>query len=173
VAFIRKKARSQKCANHCPETWHFQSDFDSGIERGSSCHLHERSAERGIVRGRTPHHSLRVSGYSSVNARQRLLFRQIKNRRTFHRFALEGQRLKRQQHSKGPGGVVGYRFNCMVTYNPKPHTLFLVPKLNIPAREFSMVQRELEGALARLGDCREPRRRVPDFAGIASLDRRG
>jgi hypothetical protein len=48
----------------------------------------------------------------------------------------------------------------MVSYNPKPHTLFLVPKPNIPSREFSVVQRELEGALARLGDCREQTRRV-------------
>jgi hypothetical protein len=57
----------------------------------------------------------------------------------------------------------------MVTYNPKPHTLFLVPKLNIPAREFSMVQRELEGALARLGDCREPRRRVQILRELRAL----
>ena len=57
----------------------------------------------------------------------------------------------------------------MVTYNPKPHTLFLVPKLNIPPREFSIVQRELEGALARLGDCREPRRRVQILRELRAL----
>jgi hypothetical protein len=48
----------------------------------------------------------------------------------------------------------------MVPNNPKPHTLFLVPKLKRQAREFSIVQRELEQTSARLRDCREPNQRA-------------
>ena len=57
----------------------------------------------------------------------------------------------------------------MVTYNPKPHTLFLGPKPNIPPREFSIVQRELEEVLAGLGNCREPRRRVQILRELRAL----